>query len=106
MENKVSLKELLWDAEAFPWNEHLYMRRGEEWSLASDCFLFDLDDLADDEDDPQTAEENGLECVLSVADVQDIAANLREQNRNCTAEELFAAFVFYYENDAFFEYDS
>lgn len=105
MERIIELKKLLLEAELFPWNEHVYMAKDGDWSLVSKCFLFDLNDLADDEEDPCFAKENNLRCVLSVADVQDIVLNMKQQKANCSVQELFDAFIYYFNNDAFINCD-
>lgn len=103
MEKRVELKCLLLDAEQFPWNEHVYMSKDESWTLDSSCYIFNLSELADDEDDPKFAIENNLRCVLSVGDIQDVVLNMKQQKENCSEQELFNAFIYYFENDAFFE---
>lgn len=104
METPVKLRELLLNAESFPWGDTLYMSSDEVWSLDSDCWLFDLDEILEpDEDDPQFAIENNLQCVLNIADIQDIVDNLKQQKIDYSAEELLEAFLFYFDNDAFID---
>jgi hypothetical protein len=50
---------------------------------------------------PEFAKRNGLAEVISVADLQDVVRNLREQKANASIEDQIAAFEFYYRNDAF-----
>ncbi len=42
--------------------------------------------------------------VMPVATLQDIVSNAREQKRSASLMDLFAAFEFYYERDAFIEF--
>ena len=78
MEKKIQLKTILLEVDDMPWNEYIYMSEGEEWSLDSMCYLFDLDELDDEEEDPKFALENGLICVLSISDTQDIIDNIKQ----------------------------
>ncbi|WP_091953355.1 DUF7716 domain-containing protein [Bradyrhizobium shewense] len=41
--------------------------------------------------------------VMPVTTLQDIVSNVRQQRPDASLDELFAAFVFYFENDAFME---
>lgn len=69
--------------------------------LNSNCFLFNLDDLEDDEEIPQFAIENNLDLVLSIAEVQTIVDNAHQQRPHCSELDLFKAFLYYFEHDAF-----
>lgn len=101
----IELKSLLLDVEQFPWNEHVYMSNEGKWSLNSSCYIFNLNELADDEEEPKFAVENNLRCVLSIGDIQDVVINMKQQKENCSEQDLFNAFMYYYENDAFFVYE-
>ncbi|QFT87264.1 hypothetical protein FIU87_01180 [Bacillus sp. THAF10] len=67
-------------------------------------FLFNLDDLEDDEELPKFALDNGFKYVLSIADVQDIVDNAQQQLLECSELELFQAFHYYIKNDAFISF--
>jgi myosin-crossreactive antigen len=76
----------------------------KNWNLNSDCAVLNSDDLETDEEDPKFALENGLIYALGIHDVQDIVINAKEQNLNCTGEDLLQAFLFYYNIDAFIDF--
>jgi hypothetical protein len=62
-------------------------------------------DLSPEEQDeldeyPETV---GLKCFLSLSQLADIIANLRQQRPSFTERELVAAVDFYWRNEAFFD---
>ena len=95
------LRNVLLSANDFNWEDSLFLSSNEEWSLSSKCYLFNLDDLEDDEDLPKFALDNDFKYVLSIAAVQDIVDNARQQLIECSEKDLFDAFYYYFKNDAF-----
>ena len=47
---------------------------------------------------------NGLLCCIGIQAVQQVVDNARQQLQNCSVEQLFDAFLYYYDNDAFIEF--
>jgi len=99
-----SILETIMDRSTSAW---VYLPSGESWSLESKSAVLESEEVPaefDDEPDagiPQFAKDQGFMQVMPVATLQDIVANAREQRRFATADDLFAAFKFYYEHDAF-----
>ncbi|MNN82388.1 hypothetical protein D3C81_1993180 [compost metagenome] len=62
--------------------------------------------MEDDEDDvPELAKDNDLIDALSIQTIQDIVNNAYEQKSNCTIEELLKAYLYYFDNDAFIDFE-
>ncbi|WP_441467226.1 DUF7716 domain-containing protein [Bradyrhizobium xenonodulans] len=87
----------------------VYLPSGRKWSLASESATLESDEVPpelEDEPDawiPQFAKRHDLVQVMPVTTLQEIVSNARQQKPNATLDELFAAFIFYYKNDAFIE---
>jgi hypothetical protein len=97
----LELRNVLLNTAKLPWEDSLFLPKDKNWTLNSNCFLFNLDDLEDDEEIPQFAIENNLDRVLSIAEIQDIVDNAHQQRPNCSELDLFKAFLYYFEHDAF-----
>jgi hypothetical protein len=104
MENLMEFRDILNNASSLSWKDSLFLPNDKNWSLDTTCYLFDLDDLEDDEEIPQYAIENNLMYVLSISDIQDIVDNAKQQRPQCSELELFQAFLYYYKNDAFISF--
>lgn len=89
--------------ENFAWDQSVFLPRGQSWNLDSPCVVWDADDLEDGHDVPAVAVRNGMEYVLGISALQDVVANARMQ-KDCSLEDLFGAFIFYVQNDAFIEF--
>ena len=96
----MKLKDVLLNVKKLSWEDSLFLPKDKNWSLDSVGYLFNLDDLEEDEEMPKFALDNHLSYVLSVADIQDIVDNANQQ-RQCSELDLFQAFLYYYDNDAF-----
>ncbi|MBC2582959.1 hypothetical protein [Clostridium sp. DJ247] len=101
MESLIEFRNVLVNANELPWENSIFLPKDKNWSLNSLCYLFNLDDLDDNEEVPQFAIDNNLDYVLSMADIQDIVDNAYQQQPECSEIDLFKAFMYYYENDAF-----
>ncbi|MEH7513356.1 hypothetical protein V7146_11605 [Gottfriedia acidiceleris] len=84
MKNLVELRDLLINTSDFQWNDSLFLPNGEKWDLNSSCYLFDIDELDDNEEIPNFAVENNYCYVLNVADIQDIVVNVKQQRAECS----------------------
>jgi hypothetical protein len=64
-------------------------------------------DLEDEPDAgvPDFAKMNGLIRTLEVATLQDVVSNARFQRPQATLDELFNAFRFYHDRDAFIQFE-
>ena len=47
---------------------------------------------------------NGLLCCIGIQAIQQVVDNARQQLQNCSVEQLFDAFLYYYDNDDFIEF--
>jgi len=101
MESLIELRNVLLDEADLSWEDSVFLPKDKNWSLNSKCYLFNLDNLEDNEETPQFAIDNNLIYVLSVADIQDIVDNAKQQRPQCSVSDLFEAFLYYYRNDAF-----
>ncbi|NLP51955.1 hypothetical protein [Bacillus sp. RO1] len=110
MDSLTELKYLLNNANELPWNEYLFLPDDKNWSLDSICSVInwdelDEDELEDDGDTPKIAFDNKLIYVLDIATIQDIVNNANQQRPQCSAPNLFKAFMYYYNNDAFITFE-
>lgn len=73
------------------------------WSLDTQGAFGEDDKDADPDADPrpEIARTNDWQEVLDVASIEDIVSNAAAQIDNPTIEQLFDAFLYYFENDAF-----
>ena len=59
----IELRNVLVNAVDFNWEDSLFLPSSEVWSLSSKCYLFNLDDLEDDEELPKFAIDNDFKFV-------------------------------------------
>lgn len=76
------------------------------WTLETQGVFADDDKDADPGDDPRpdVARVNDWQEVLDSDSIEDIVANAKGQIESPTLQQLFDAFVYYFENDAFIEF--
>lgn len=101
----MGLRDLLINVNEFQWDDSLFLPNGEKWDLNSLCYLFNLDELENDEEIPKFATENNYSYVLNMADIQDIVDNVKQQRPECSELDLFKAFLYYFKNDAFISFN-
>jgi hypothetical protein len=103
----MTFEEALKNIDDFSIRAWLYLPRDEEWSLSTKAAILESDEVSEEDEDlpdagvPEFAKLNGLKQALPVATVQDIVANLKRFHPSPTSSEMFAAFNFYWANDAF-----
>ncbi|UNL87566.1 DUF7716 domain-containing protein [Priestia koreensis] len=103
----VVLRNVLLNATDLNWDDSLFLSSNDDkWSLISECYLYNLDHLDDDDEIPKFARDNDFKYVLSIADVQDIVSNAQQQLIKCSELDLFNAFYYYFKNDAFISFIS
>jgi hypothetical protein len=105
MEKMLVFSNVLCRVAEFPWNEVLFLPKDRNWSLNSRCAVLDLDDLSEDEDIPRFAADNGLVYAMTIQQLQDIVSNARQQQPDCSAEDLLQAFLYYHRYDAFIAFE-
>ena len=77
------------------------------WTLyTKGVFTLDARDFPPDSDEylPKQVKNDGWIEVLDGGTIEEIVANANEQLGVPSLDELFKAFIFYYENDAFLEF--
>jgi hypothetical protein len=82
----------------------LFLPRRRPWTLGSPAVLLELSEDEEDDEEaemPELAKKEGLKLALEGADVQSIICNARQQKRDVSLDEIFAAFLYYYDFDAF-----
>lgn len=85
----------------------LYLPEVDPWSVNAPCIIAESEDVPEsiaDTSEPAVAREHGLQRALPVAVVQDIVGNAREQLEIASRRDLFKAFVYYYDHDAFIDF--
>ena len=101
----MTIEDVLMGAANLLWSDSLFLPEGEKWGLETKGLVWDPDDVDSDEDEvPKIAEENGLLCCIGIQVIQQVVDNARQQLQNCSVEQLFDAFLYYYDNDAFIEF--
>ncbi|KAI9133240.1 hypothetical protein [Acaryochloris sp. CCMEE 5410] len=101
------LRDVLCNSEAFPWKAALYLPKNGDWQLSSVCaVLIRNQDREDIDEEPKFAVVNDLRYVLQFSDVQGIVCNAKQQLPNANEDELFRAFEFYVDNDAFIDFSN
>lgn len=99
-----SLEDVLLDPTRFRFGDALYMDRSREFSLDSECLVWDVDDVIDDDIDlPEPAVKRGFDYVLDLQAVLSIVENIRAQRPAASTELLLDAFLFYWRHDAFID---
>lgn len=96
----LELEKLLLNIEKYKWEYSVFLPEHKEWGLKTKCCLCNLNDLEDNELPEYVILNNFIE-VLSIAELQDIVLNLKEQINNPCLEEIYKAFTYYYKNDSF-----
>ena len=79
--------------------------RSKNWIAPIKAVICDPDDVESEDDEiPQIAKEMGLPLSIGIQDIQQVMDNARQQVEDCSIEQLFEAFLYYYDNDAFIEF--
>ena len=75
------------------------------WQLETKAIICDPDDVESEDDEiPKIAKEMGVPLSIGIQDIQQVIDNARQQVGDCSIEQLFEAFLYYYDNDAFIEF--
>ena len=90
--------------------EWVYLPSDRNWNLESKSAVLLSEEVPpelENEPDagiPQFAKENGLIPVIPVASLREVVFNARVQKPTATDEDLFTAFRFFYDHDAFMDF--
>jgi hypothetical protein len=101
-----TLGEVLLTADQLQLDADLFLPFDEEWGPDTRCAVETVDPYADEPEVPELAARHGLGRTLQAAQVQDIVDNARQQKPEASMAELIAAFLFYYDRDAFIDYSA
>jgi hypothetical protein len=102
----MQLGEVLSDVEAIDWTCDLYLPIDEPWTKVTSCAVLEEEE---EELSPQSASyiaQNRLKYTLTIQDVKSIVSNAKLQKKEASIDELFQAFLFYFQNDAFIDFES
>ena len=100
-------EDVLLGIQSQPSTAWVYLPIEKNWTLKSSSAVLGSDETTEAQQDdpeagvPQFAKLNKLIRVLPVTVVQDIVENARAQRPNATIQDLFQAFKYYYDHDAF-----
>ena len=106
MENMqiTTIKEALINAPNLLWSDSLFLPDTLTWELETKVVICDPDVESEDDEIPQIAKEMGLPLSIGIQDIQQVIDNARQQVEDYSIEQLFEAFLYYYDNDAFIEF--
>jgi len=103
----VTFREVLANILDMPTTAWIYLPKDKNWSLNSNVAVLESEEIPPDMEDapdagvPEFAKKHGLIQAVPVTALQDIVGNARMQKGGSTDEDLFKAFLFYYNHDAF-----
>ena len=104
------LSEIMISIEGGSEHEWLYLPVSGQWSLTSNCMVSASEVVLPEDEDrpnagvPQAAKDAGLMQVVPVGVMKEIIGNAKAQRPSASSDELFAAFMFYWSNDAFIRF--
>ncbi len=101
-----TLGEVLLNPVELSLDADLFLPYGEAWNSTTRCAVIPVDRYAVEDEVPNLAVQNSLERALQIAQVQDVVVNARQQCNQITVENLVTAFLFYYDRDAFINFDT
>jgi hypothetical protein len=105
MSKLIKLREVLGAVDAFPWDHTLYMPHGVDWTLDTTCAVLDSNDENEaDPENPKFAQDNALHYALGMQVIEGIVENAKAQKQNATLDDLLAAFIHYYDRDAYIDF--
>ncbi len=99
------IKDVLINAPNLLWSDSLFLPDTLVWELETQVVICDPDDVESEDDEvPKIAKEMGLPLSIGIQDIQQVVDNARQQVEDCSIEQLFEAFLYFYDNDAFIEF--
>ena len=102
--NKLSF--ILENIDDFEWSDALFLPEDEVWNMDTEGMICDPNDVENESDEvPKAAKERNLIYALSIQDLQDIVYNAKQQKEKASVDEVLEAYLYYYDNDAFIEWE-
>jgi hypothetical protein len=102
-ERPLTLGDVLANPAAFR-DGWVFLPSTRYWSLDSPAVIVDLDDT--DEDESEVERRLGMRCTLSLGQIEDLVTNARLQQPRVKPAQLILAFLYYWEHDAFIDFDA
>ena len=104
MNKLLQLGEVLDKIDECSEDADLFLPMDEDWNESTRCAVLEYD--AYEIEEPAFAREQGLRHALGIVVIKDIVDNARQQVSQHSLQMLLEAFLFYYDNDAFIEFES
>lgn len=107
MDTPGTLSETLLSIETFSIKCWLYLPSEVSWTLDSPSLVLESEEVRPEQESdpdagvPEIARQLNMMQALSIAEVQDAVANAKSQKPDVSVSELFDAFLYYYDNDAY-----
>jgi hypothetical protein len=98
------LVDILRGIDSLPWRDGVYLPSYAPWSLESQGAVLSSSEFVADEEEPEFAKAHRLQFALSVHQIRQIVENARKQKVGLTDDDLFRAFLHYYDHDGFIEF--
>jgi hypothetical protein len=97
----MKLNELLSRAETLDWTYELYLPKNQPWTELTSCAILEPEEDEISNEVASYISQNKFKYILGVQAVQDIVINAKLQRPHANINDLFQAFLYYKENDAF-----
>jgi hypothetical protein len=104
MAEPLTLGSVLKTIDNYPWYLALYLPRAMPWTLDSQALVLDPNDCEEAEEEPSFAKSQNFRYALTIQDLQGIADNARAQRQDLGDQDLLAAFLYYWEHDAYLQF--
>ena len=105
----ITLQKVLEHIEKYSCRYWVYLPSEDKWNIGSKAAVLESEEVPPElEDDPDAgipvvAKANKLMEALPISVVQSIVRNAQAQVSDVSMEQLFEAFVYYYDNDAYIQ---
>lgn len=96
---------ILENIDKFKWSDALFLPEDEVWNGDTEGMVLDPDNVEEGDEVPEEAKEKMLMYALNIQTIQAIVQNAFQQKSKITIEELVEAYLFYYDNDAYINYE-
>ena len=96
---------ILENIDKFKWSDALFLPEDEVWNGDTEGMVLDPDNVEDDEKVQEEAKEKMLMYALNIQTIKAIVQNAFQQKSKITTEELVEAYLFYYDNDAYINFE-
>lgn len=111
MKEPATLGQVLAYFEPKPRGYWLYLPEHIPWGAETKCMVLESVEVPPEEEDlqyagiPELARQNDMIDALPMSSIEEIVHNARAQKAHASVEELVEAFLYYYDNDAFIDWE-